>query len=47
MKSHKGPEFGIYIFRSIDLIWSIVVTLGDKPPWTQKIEPYIIAAIGK
>ena len=41
------PSWGIYIFLSIVLIWSIVLISGDKPPWMQRIVPLTRAPRGK
>ena len=34
---YEIPSWGIYIFLSIVLIWSIVFISGDSPPWMQRI----------
>ena len=42
MRSQKGPSWGISIFLSIVLIWSMVFISGLSPPWTQKTFPGLI-----
>jgi hypothetical protein len=42
IKSAIGPSWGISMFLLSTLIWSIVLSYGDNPPWTQNISPKLL-----